>query len=198
MFSYKDWKRKRYAEDAEFRERTRAYNRAYHAAHKNEINALRRRRWVEDPRRKEKQRSYYRTKDWRKSFLKHYYGMALEDYDRLLAQQGGACAICRKRPAKTLCVDHCHSTGKIRGLLCRKCNLGIGHLDDSPSVMLAAIAYLWGGREDALEHSAPQCALACAQVGGPTCVDPAQDLRHQGLLHQNLLHQDLRAHVGIE
>jgi hypothetical protein len=172
VFSYKDWKKKRYAEDAEFRERTRAYNRAYHAAHKDEINALRRRRWVEDPRRKEQQRRSYRPQNWRK----YYYGMSQEDYDRLVARQGGACAICGKRPAKALCVDHCHATGKIRGLLCRKCNLGIGHLDDSPSVMRAAIAYLSGCCEDAPVQSAPQCALACASRG-PTCVDAAQDLR---------------------
>jgi hypothetical protein len=153
VFSYKDWKRKRYAEDPEFRERTRAYNRAYHAAHKDEINALRRRKWVEDPRRKEQHRRY-RRKTRRKDTLKYYYGISPNDYDRLFARQRGSCAICRERPAKTLCIDHCHATGKVRGLLCRRCNLGLGHLDDSPSLVSAALAYLAGSHDAALAYLA--------------------------------------------
>lgn len=62
----------------------------------------------------------------------------------------GVCAICGKPEThgngkssiKLLAVDHCHTTGKIRGLLCHKCNLGIGHLDDSIDRLEAAINYL--------------------------------------------------------
>jgi hypothetical protein len=137
----------------EFRERTRAYNRAYHAAHKDEINALRRLRWANNPERKEQHRRY-RRKTRRKDTLKYYYGISPDDYDRLFAQQRGACAICRERPAKTLCIDHCHATGKVRGLLCRRCNLGLGHLDDSPTLVSAALAYLAGSRDAALAYLA--------------------------------------------
>jgi Recombination endonuclease VII len=137
----KPTKKERYAEDLDYRQRTRAYNRAWHAAHKEEVNALRRRRWTENSERRTKQRSY-RARNHRKDLLKYYYGMSVEDYDAFLARQRGACAICMKPSAQTLCVDHCHATGKVRGLLCRKCNLGIGHLGDDPNLLRAAIGYL--------------------------------------------------------
>ena len=68
--------------------------------------------------------------------------MSLTDYDVLFRRQRGACAICKRRSARTLCVDHCHATGKVRGLLCSKCNLGIGQLEDNPILVRAASAYL--------------------------------------------------------
>ena len=70
------------------------------------------------------------------------YGLSIEDYNALLAQQGGACAICRKQPEQRLCVDHCHVTKKVRRLLCRRCNLGIGYFHDDPSLLRLAAAYL--------------------------------------------------------
>ncbi len=66
--------------------------------------------------------------------------MSLEDYDAMFALQGRTCAICRKRSAKRLCVDHCHVTRKVRGLLCKKCNFGLGHFSDD--LVEAAAAYL--------------------------------------------------------
>ena len=142
-------RRKRYAEDPEFRARTIASNRAYRAAHRDEINARRRRKWVEDPRLKETRRRYdLRSQNRRKSALKCSYRMSLEQYEQLLVRQNGACAICGKQTTKRLCVDHCHATGRVRGLLCSKCNLGIGQLDDDPGLMRAAIAYLSRRQED--------------------------------------------------
>ena len=146
MFSSIDWARKRYAEDPEFRERTRARNRAYHATHKEEIRARKRRRLAENPELRRRPRSSC-AKDRRKQRLKSLYGISSDDYDRLFAHQRGACAICGKRSAKTLCVDHCHATGKVRGLLCQRCNLALGHLNDSPTLVSAALAYLTGFRD---------------------------------------------------
>lgn len=76
--------------------------------------------------------------------LKHSFGITIDEYERLLVSQNGLCAICRKRcvTGKRLSVDHDHSTGKIRGLLCMKCNSMIGHADDSLIVLQSAIAYL--------------------------------------------------------
>ncbi len=68
--------------------------------------------------------------------------MSPQDYDMLSARQGGACAICRRQPAEALCVDHCHATGKVRGLLCRTCNSAIGFLRDDEALVAAALAYL--------------------------------------------------------
>jgi len=58
----------------------------------------------------------------RRHHLKEKYGITLEEYDRLLAAQGGVCAICQQPSLKTLHVDHDHETGKPRGLLCFTCN----------------------------------------------------------------------------
>jgi len=63
--------------------------------------------------------------------LKWRYGMAPHAYDRMLASQGGACAICgRLESGKRLAVDHDHVTGKVRGLLCNNCNICLGGLEN--------------------------------------------------------------------
>ncbi len=82
--------------------------------------------------------------------LQRDYGITEEDYQRMLAEQGGACAICRtKSPGRRtrFSIDHCHATGKVRGLLCTQCNIGIGYLKDSEERLIAAAAYLRKSRE---------------------------------------------------
>lgn len=77
--------------------------------------------------------------------LKRRYGITSEDYARMLAEQEHRCAICGIDQCKTgrnFAVDHCHKTGKIRGLLCANCNVGIGGLQDSIAVVSLALAYL--------------------------------------------------------
>ena len=78
--------------------------------------------------------------------LKSKYGIGLDDYYMLLGLQGGGCAICGsvdpKFNRRFFCIDHDHGTGKVRGLLCHTCNLGIGHLHDSLQLVNAAGAYL--------------------------------------------------------
>lgn len=65
------------------------------------------------------------------------------EYQELLTAQDGLCAICRKPPSrKRLHVDHSHSGGQVRGLLCNKCNFGVGQFNDSILLLEAAIAYL--------------------------------------------------------
>lgn len=75
------------------------------------------------------------------SYLYVEYGMTLDEWKRLLLEQKGVCAICGKL-GKPFCVDHCHRTGKIRGLLCRKCNTAIGQLNDSLELARLAVSYL--------------------------------------------------------
>lgn len=75
------------------------------------------------------------------------YGLTTEQYDEMLLQQHGVCAICGGTSARadgdgSLVVDHDHATGSVRALLCNLCNVGIGHLRDDPRILRAAIAYL--------------------------------------------------------
>lgn len=81
-----------------------------------------------------------------KAFIKRTYGITYDDYEKMLDKQKGCCAICKSRisSARTsrLYVDHCHSTMKVRGLLCSSCNHGLGLFKDSPSLLKRAINYL--------------------------------------------------------
>jgi hypothetical protein len=132
-------KKERYAEDSEYRARILARNRAWCAAHKEEVAEQRRLSRAQHPERKPRRRP---RGSQRKDQLKHDYGISLEEYEALLKRQGGACAICCKKSTRPLCVDHCHVTRRMRGLLCRTCNLGIGHFNDDPRLLRAALAYL--------------------------------------------------------
>lgn len=71
------------------------------------------------------------------------YGITVEQYREMHDKQAGACAICGTA-AKVLHIDHCHSTGQVRGLLCQMCNTGLGQFQDNVQRMLAAVAYLQG------------------------------------------------------
>jgi hypothetical protein len=73
--------------------------------------------------------------------LKKKYGLSLEQFENMLNAQGGVCAICRKKTVR-MAVDHCHKTGKIRGILCIQCNPGLGKFFDSPDLCRRAAEYL--------------------------------------------------------
>ena len=81
-------------------------------------------------------------------FTSNRDGFSHEDYLSMLEEQHGCCAICGGlEPSdykRRLSVDHDHKTGKIRGLLCMKCNSGLGMFDDSETILLNAIKYLKG------------------------------------------------------
>lgn len=72
------------------------------------------------------------------------FGLTPEDYERMLAEQGGVCPICLAPPTanKRLAVDHCHRTGIVRGLLCGDCNAALGFLRDNPESANRAADYL--------------------------------------------------------
>ena len=159
-------RRKRYAEDLEHRERRKAQHRAYYAVHKEQIKERQRRRsWA-------KKLSDF----WRR--LARFYGISREQYEGLLAKQGGVCGICRKPPQEPLCVDHSHATGRVRGLLCRKCNTGLGSYDDDASVMAAGIAYL---RRAAADDAANVAAAAGAADTGIVPRSAAQARQRRAL-----------------
>lgn len=86
---------------------------------------------------------------YRKGDLKRMYGLSVEDFDLLLASQGGVCAICQNPECRRrLSVDHDHLSGKIRGLLCDNCNNGLGRFQDSPDRLERAAKYLRGALDE--------------------------------------------------
>ena len=94
--------------------------------------------WVEKNRKK-----YLHGKVDRHLYRK--YGIISKEYDNLFKSQGGRCAICGILSHKTdrgLFIDHDHDTDKIRGLLCNKCNRGLGHFNDDPELTSQATVYL--------------------------------------------------------
>lgn len=75
------------------------------------------------------------------------YGISVEDYDKMFANQEGVCAICgsassKRKGDKHLVVDHNHKTGKVRGLLCIQCNAGLGMFEDDVNIIHNAEVYL--------------------------------------------------------
>jgi hypothetical protein len=119
----------RYAEDPEYREK---------------LLADMRDRWKEkmsDPELRELERKKSRASNWRHKY--NIPGMTMEKYERMLLRQGGVCKICRKeKPNETLNVDHRHSSGWVRGLLCRGCNTGLGGYEDDVFLLIRAAIYV--------------------------------------------------------
>ena len=80
--------------------------------------------------------------------LKYKYGITLKFYNKLLKKQKGKCLICEKTSKRTLHIDHDHKTGKIRGLLCFRCNYGLGYFKDNLKIFKNIVKYL--GEKNAL------------------------------------------------
>lgn len=84
-----------------------------------------------------------------KAFILRTYGITADQYYELLDEQDGTCALCKSSivnneriTSNKLFIDHCHSSGKVRGLLCSKCNHGLGLFNDDVSLLQSAIEYL--------------------------------------------------------
>lgn len=114
--------RKYYHSHAEER---RAYARKYRADHPHMKRI--RKQWVSD--------------NSRRSHLKRQYGMIQKEYEEMLEKQNHKCSICATH-IDNPCVDHDHKTGKVRGLLCRTCNSGLGHFKDNERILVSAAEYL--------------------------------------------------------
>jgi len=125
--------RRRYAEDRKHREEKLAANRAYRAAHRDRLNAERRDKWRSDAALRARHGA---------ARLDRNYGLSREQHRRLLEAQNGVCAVCKLPSRRALCVDHCHATRLVRGLLCDKCNTALGLLGDDSTRMRAAGAYV--------------------------------------------------------
>lgn len=114
-------------------ENTKEYQRIWYQEHKKERAAYARERRASN-------KVYHAN--WQ---LKNYYGIDLKDWEALYAKQGLRCAICpaiENKNGRRLCVDHDHDTGRVRGLLCNRCNRALGLFRDSPTIMKKALLYL--------------------------------------------------------
>ena len=81
--------------------------------------------------------------DQRNKQYKCLYGITVSEYDELLHKQKGVCAVCGRPPgARRLCVDHSHTNGKVRGLLCKECNTSLGNVNDNIGILRKLIEYL--------------------------------------------------------
>ena len=116
------------------KERRAAQQKDYYDANKERIRA-RNRLW--NKQNKKRRRSQHLLKN---------YGITQEDYEWMLENQNHACKICGTSDAGgasgRMVVDHCHTTGNVRGLLCNRCNTAIGLFKDDPAVLASAINYL--------------------------------------------------------
>lgn len=126
-------------------EAQRSYFRKYYQQHKNEISVSRKQYYLDNKSKYEKynESDYVRTRT-----LHNRYKLSIDDYEKMVVEQGSRCAICgtdnpgRKSKNNHWFIDHCHETNKIRGLLCHKCNLGLGHFNDNIDLMEKAIEYI--------------------------------------------------------
>ena len=131
-------------------EKRREYKKTDYARHGDAVRA-RNKRWYERNRESVAFRTSRNAKQnapaVRDARFRREYGISLAEVEAMREAQGGVCAICRspqRAGKKGLCVDHCHTTGRVRGLLCHKCNRGIGLFGDAPANFRAAITYLGG------------------------------------------------------
>jgi hypothetical protein len=92
----------------------------------------------------------------RLNHVRRKYNLDAADYLQMINEQGNLCAICKQPETWTtkygdvrpLAVDHCHKTGKVRGLLCTRCNATLGYVDDNVQILKDAIAYLENHKGD--------------------------------------------------
>jgi hypothetical protein len=100
-------------------------------------------RYSKDPSLKAKAKD----RDWKKN-LQRLYGITEAQYNEMVKKQDGKCKICGATSRNRLNIDHCHKTGKVRGLLCWNCNIGIGYFKDSSNLLDIASKYLQGDSND--------------------------------------------------
>jgi hypothetical protein len=141
----------------ELREQRRLAQRRFRAAHpvealarerarrernRGKINEQRRALYAANPEKFREQKRRQRKPIYNQTARVKRYGITLDQYEEMMVQQEGRCAVCHGEFGKRIHIDHCHNTNVVRGLLCNGCNVGIGHLGDNPERMEAAAQYV--------------------------------------------------------
>jgi len=120
-------------ESPDFKKKRSSYNKKYREGSKVRL----RKYYIEN-----RDKILTRTRNYT---YKRNFGITIEEYDRMLKDQNQSCGICKiseKKWRKRFSVDHCHKTGKVRGLLCGKCNSVLGFVSDSTEILSNCINYL--------------------------------------------------------
>jgi hypothetical protein len=127
--AYRQFKRRYYLTHRD--EQIAKYRRYYEANREHVLEHNR--RWRDTNKERSKQRVRLKR-----------YGLVREDFDSLLASQGGTCAVCKTAEPRGngWCIDHCHQAGDVRGILCNNCNTAIGLFSDNPDHLRAAAEYI--------------------------------------------------------
>ncbi|MFA6082647.1 MAG: endonuclease VII domain-containing protein [Patescibacteria group bacterium] len=115
-------------------EEKRAYGRNYYKRNRKKL--LAKANTYHNLHKEERIRKSY---EWR---LKTRYNLTEAQYEQMIEAQQGYCALCKNKPTGRLCVDHNHKTGKVRELLCVRCNAGLGNFTESLDKLYSAIEYL--------------------------------------------------------
>ena len=92
----------------------------------------------------DKNKAHLKEKDFVRN-LRKKFNLSKDEYNKMLADQGGGCSICKATKSlsgKALAVDHCHTTGKVRSLLCNECNTAIGLLKENTEIITSALEYI--------------------------------------------------------
>ena len=176
-------RRKRYAEDPEYREKIRKEQNEYGKRNRSKINACRRKRYAK-PGQKLKERCG-----------KH--GISVEEYQRILTRQNNACGICEQPFTCTPCIDHCHKTKRVRGLLCNRCNLGLGNYHDNPDFLRKAADYLdrW---EQRVSEGQDRSEIQDREENDMSeNDDPTEESKAAGLVRRAILHE-LHLPFGVD
>lgn len=129
-------------------EKAAQHSKTYKENNRDKIRAQQR-KWVNENKEKQLAKSkewYHSNKDRVKNtILIRQFGITLSRYNEMAEAQNGKCAICDTLPdsqSQILNVDHCHKSGKVRSLLCRGCNVGLGNLKDDPILLEKAATYI--------------------------------------------------------
>lgn len=118
------------------KEERAVYTKAYYEKNRDKISVQAKIR--------NKRRYVIKKDSQRERFIKRTYGISTNEYNQRVADQNGLCAICKQPDQKhpNLAIDHDHKTGKIRSLLCRKCNLILGHVEKNVEHIRLMLQYI--------------------------------------------------------
>jgi hypothetical protein len=180
----REWFKKKYA-DPEYREKKVNYTRAYRKANRAKRNEYFRRRYWTDPEFRAKKKARAAKHEHARTCRR--YGISIAEFEAMLTRQHGACGICERPFRRTPCIDHDHTTRRVRGLLCNNCNVGLGYYDDDPTFLRNAARYLERWRQ--------QISKSHTKEGDNM---PTNNERNGAILIRKLLLHELHQPHGVD